>query len=147
VIHFLHVHAILLTTILCVYATLYISKGLDILPIVLLPKWLWVSAVTVGPFILIRSDHYNKRLLNHEMYHLQQQFEMLILGAYLWYAIEYLCKLVYYRDRTIAYYSVSFEREAYLSESVIGSVYNRKPYAWLKYVYWTKPLKVTVSKK
>nr|DAU35071.1 MAG TPA: hypothetical protein [Caudoviricetes sp.] len=35
------------------------------------------------------------------------------IGFYLWYIIEYLIRLIMYRDTKLAYKNISFEREAY----------------------------------
>lgn len=98
--------------------------------IVLLVRKLWFNALCIGPVIVIKEDKYSKQLLNHEYIHFRQQLEMGFVFAYLWYLIEFLIKLAYYRNLVTAYYSVSFEREAYGFQGIIGYAGNRKPYAW-----------------
>ena len=39
--------------------------------------------------------------------------ELLYIFFYLWYAVEYLIRLIIYRNTKLAYKNVSFEREAY----------------------------------
>ncbi len=102
---------------------------------VFLLKWFWYSAITVYPFVLIRERDYSRVVLNHEYIHLKQQLEMLIVFAYVWFAIEFLFKLLYYRNFRKAYMSVSFEREAVAGERLIGYLSVRKPYTWLKFIY------------
>ena len=102
-------------------------------------KWcrFWnVGGMTLWPFILV-SDRTNltKRLLHHEMIHIRQQREMLVVPFYIWYVLEWLIRLPFYgRD---AYYNISFEREAYMNDDLEYSDYleRRKPYSWFKYLW------------
>lgn len=71
----------------------------------------------------------------HETIHTKQMQEMAYIFFYLWYSIEWLVKLVHYRfDSKRAYKSLSFEREAYANETVVGYPENRKHYCWIKLV-------------
>jgi len=95
------------------------------------------TAVCLWPFIFIRPEtdiSERKDIINHEMIHARQQLEMLWLFFFLWYAIEYLIKLIRYRDHYKAYRSISFEKEAYLNDSKPGYLQIRKSYSWLKYL-------------
>lgn len=74
--------------------------------------------------------------INHEMIHIAQQKEMLVVFTYIWYWVEYLIKLVYYRNRDKAYRAVSFEREAYINDWNMGYLDKRKHYSFLKYVFY-----------
>lgn len=56
----------------------------------------------------------SKQTLNHEAIHTAQMKEMLYVGFYLWYVIEWLVKLFIYGEQ--AYRNISFEREAYAYE-------------------------------
>lgn len=106
---------------------------------VITPKYLWTSAVTIGPFILIRERNYSKTILNHEYIHYKQQLELLFIFAYLVYVIEFIIKFIYYRfDLRIAYKNISFEREAYSMQNVIGYCGHRKPYSWVQLMYIPK---------
>lgn len=108
--------------------------------VILLNKF-WFSGLAIFPFIFIRKEDYSINLLNHEYIHLKQQKEMLFIFAYLWYVIEYLIKLLYYRNFRKAYLSVSFEREARVGGNIIGYIGNRPMYNWLKFVWLPKYLK------
>ena len=88
-------------------------------------------AITLWPFIFVRKA-VKENVIRHEEIHGQQQKEMLIVLFYLWYAVEYLVRLVICRSHKEAYRNISFEQEAYLFEG--DPSYSRKPYAWLKYV-------------
>lgn len=69
---------------------------------------------------------------NHEYIHSLQQREMLYVFFYLWYVVEWLIKLVYYRDFIKAYRNISFEREAYANQYDTCYRHHRKHYAWFK---------------
>lgn len=100
-----------------------------------------VVAATIGPFILVRDKSASKRTIKHERIHVVQWVELSIVGAiaiailsfifnfsllyvllsiflfYIWYIVEYLIKLPFNGfDNSLAYRSISFEREAYGSE-------------------------------
>ena len=97
------------------------------------------AAITLWPFILIRRDWEEKAdeskyltVLRHEAIHAEQQKEMLIVFFYLWYLIEWLIRLAYYKSASEAYRNISFEREAY--ENQYKVIYNRRWFEWLKYV-------------
>ena len=92
-----------------------------------------VYAITLWPFIFIR-DEGNKRTINHEKIHLEQQKELLLVGFYLLYVIFWIIGLFKYRSTQIAYYEIPFEREAYANDDDWVYLLNRKRYAWTKYV-------------
>ena len=95
------------------------------------------TAACVWPFIFIRSDidiSKRKDILNHELIHARQQKEMLWIFFFIWYAIEYLIKLIRYRDHYKAYRSLSHEKEAYSNNFEPGYLDKRKVYSWLKYL-------------
>jgi len=89
------------------------------------------------PFIFIKRDslRQDKVFVNHERIHLQQQKELLLLPFLLWYSLEYLIRLLHYRNRREAYLNISFEREAYLNEKNLNYLSNqRKLWAFTKYL-------------
>lgn len=71
---------------------------------------------------------------NHEAIHTAQMKEMLYVFFYLWYAIEWLVRLVKLRDAHKAYRNISFEQEAYGNEENMEYTNNRRHYAWLDYL-------------
>lgn len=96
------------------------------------------KAITLWPFIFVRSDkrhRFGESSERHERIHLKQQAEMLVLPFYLWYAIEYLVRLVLYFNAKDAYYNLSFEQEAYLNQYDVDYLDNRKPYAWVRNIF------------
>ncbi len=99
----------------------------------------WYNAITFYPFIMFRKDSVNVQRLVHEIVHIRQQREMLIVGAYVWYGIELLIRLLMTRSIRLAYLQHSMEREA--RENADNKQYplTRKPYAFLKYLRPAKP--------
>ena len=91
--------------------------------------------ITIYPFVFLKSKELKKDviLINHEKIHLQQQLELLIVFFYLFYLIEWFIKLIYYRNWTIAYKNLSFEKEAYENENNFNYTKERKKYAFLNY--------------
>lgn len=72
------------------------------------------KAINICGFIFVRNDvSINKKDIVHEQIHTKQIFELLIIGFYIWYIIEWLIKLIKYKNCHIAYKNISFEREAY----------------------------------
>lgn len=93
------------------------------------------KAITFWPFVFIRKDVLlSDKDIRHESIHGEQQKEMLLIGFYLWYGIEWIIKLLYYRNSITAYKNISFEREAYSNQDNIVYLDERKPYAFMKYL-------------
>lgn len=82
----------------------------------LIPKG--YRGLTAFPFVFVkhRSDEENRVFINHEKIHLRQQLELLVIPFFIWYFIEYLVRLVQYKNPDLAYRNISFEREAYSNE-------------------------------
>lgn len=74
------------------------------------------------------------RTIIHENIHLKQQKEMLIVFFYLWYGIEWIVRLIQYKDSHEAYRNISFEREAYNNEYDDEYLSIRKFYEWIHYL-------------
>lgn len=93
-------------------------------------------AITIFPFIILNNKEFkkNKTLIRHETTHIKQQIEMLVVPFYIWYGIEFLIRLLIYKDKNKAYKNISFEREAYDNEK--NSSYNkvRRIYNFLRYL-------------
>ena len=92
--------------------------------------------ITLWPFAIMKSpDLKNDQVfINHEQIHLRQQSELLVLPFFLFYGLEYLYRLIQYKDRYIAYKNISFEREAYANEKQLDYLKERKYCAWCKYL-------------
>lgn len=82
-----------------------------------------------------KGTHITSRDLNHEYIHTVQMRELLYIGFYIWYIIEYLIRLIIYLNPKKAYRMISFEQEAYEYENVDDYVKAfRIPYRWFKYI-------------
>jgi len=67
--------------------------------------------------------------INHEAIHTAQMKELLYIGFYLIYALEWLLRLIKYFDADKAYHFIPFEKEAYLHQDDMEYLSNRKHYA------------------
>lgn len=115
-------------------------------------------AMCIWPFVFVRNSAkamYDALADNHESVHAEQQREMLLVGVLLclvafvfigpwallflplffwWYGLEYIFRLVQYRDAHKAYRNISFEREAYANQSDMGYIQSRRHFAWFNYI-------------
>lgn len=91
------------------------------------------SAMAFVWWIFARQE-LTDRVIRHEEIHIRQQKEMLVIFFLLWYGIEWLLRLIQYRNRMTAYKNISFEREAYDNMSNIGYLDTRKAYSFIKYI-------------
>ncbi|HOD09534.1 MAG TPA: hypothetical protein PLH25_03155 [Flavobacterium sp.] len=89
---------------------------------------------TFFPFVFLkyRKDTDNEVLLNHEKIHIKQQLEMLVVPFFIWYFLEFLYRLIQFRNRNIAYRNISFEREAYENEKDLNYIQSRPFWRFLK---------------
>ncbi len=89
---------------------------------------------TFFPFVFLkyRKDTDNEVLLNHEKIHIKQQLEMLVVPFFIWYFLEFLYRLIQFRNRNIAYRNISFEREAYENEKDLNYLQSRPFWRFLK---------------
>ncbi len=97
----------------------------------------FANAITLWPFILLQNKELaeDKTLLIHEQIHLKQQLEMLIIGFYLLYLIEYLMYRIKGNNHLESYLKISFEQEAYQHEHLDEYLTNRRSYFFLHYLF------------
>jgi len=124
-----------------------------------------IGGITLFPWIILRErfrsgSFYKKlafRIINHESIHIEQQKELIIIGAIIWigikllfgfgswYIIPILSFLFFYQWYLIewiirlfmkgnAYKNISFEREAYANEDDADYLKTRKRFSFLKYI-------------
>ena len=91
----------------------------------------WGSYYAINLFGVVLS----KRSLTdaearHEYIHTMQMREMLFVGFYLWYGIEWLIRLIASRSAMRAYRNTSFEREAYHYQNYPTYHCHRPRFAW-----------------
>ncbi len=96
----------------------------------------FARAITIFPFVFVsdKRSKEDKVLINHEMIHIRQQIEMLIIPFYIWYLLEFLFRLIQYGTRYDAYVNISFEKEAYVNESNLDYNKSKKFLSFLKYI-------------
>lgn len=88
------------------------------------------AGITLFCFIVFRRDvRVTPTDMRHEMTHVRQQAEWLVVGFFILYLAEFLFYYVRYRDFMRAYGHISFEREAYAHEHELDYLKRRKLWA------------------
>ena len=100
----------------------------------LIPKG--YRGLALFPFVFVKysMDKENAVFVNHERIHLRQQLELLIIPFFVLYFLEFLLRLIQYRNRDLAYRNISFEREAYTNEKDLYYLKQRSFWRFLKYI-------------
>jgi hypothetical protein len=100
----------------------------------LLPKG--YNGLAIYPFMILKSKalKQNRVVLNHERIHFRQQIELLLIPFYIWYVTEFIIYLIKYKNWHMAYYNISFEREAYNNETDFNYLKKRKFWQFLNYM-------------
>jgi hypothetical protein len=93
-------------------------------------------AITLYPFVILKHKSLKDDavLINHEKIHLKQQLELLIIPFYVWYVLEFVVRLIIYKNWLLAYKSISFEREAYAKENDLNYLKSRSFWSFIKYL-------------
>lgn len=87
-----------------------------------------IGGITLWPFIILREkNRSNKVMLNHEMIHIEQQKELLVVFFYIWYFVEFILKVFNYP-------LLSFEKECYKNQLDLKYLATRRRYSFLKYI-------------
>lgn len=90
------------------------------------------KCINLFTFLFVRKGCYMSAVdYNHEAIHTAQMKEMLFIGFYLWYFIEWVIRLF---GKGNAYKNLCFEKEAYDNDDNLTYLDTRKPYAWLDYL-------------
>ncbi len=84
-------------------------------------------------FLKYKTLKGNAIFINHERIHLRQQIELLIIPFFLVYGLEFLIRLIQYRNWHLAYRNISFEREAYRKEKDLDYLKSRSIFSFLNY--------------
>lgn len=98
----------------------------------LIPKGICVNIF--GTFWTRDASWIDKYVINHERIHTAQQRELLFIPFYIIYVIEWLARIVQYRNRHNAYMNISFEREAYANGHNLNYLSKRKIFEWRHYL-------------
>ncbi|MDD4632211.1 MAG: hypothetical protein PHQ77_08185 [Proteiniphilum sp.] len=93
-------------------------------------------AINLLGIVFARKEHatLDERVLNHEAIHTRQMLELLIIGFYIWYMLEWGIKLIRYKNRYKAYRNIGFEKEAYDNDQNMQYLKRRKWYAFKGYL-------------
>lgn len=102
---------------------------------ILVTRFVPYSAMALYPFILIKRDELrnNAELIHHEKIHHRQQLELLLVGFYILYGVNYLLNLIKHRSHYKAYREIIFEREAFAMDKDLDYLRRRKIFAFLKF--------------
>lgn len=92
------------------------------------------STINLFGILFTKSDYLSPITINHERIHTKQMLELLIVGYYLWYIIEYIIVRFCHKKQNDAYHDISFEEEAHNNDNNLHYLDNRKHFAWWKYV-------------
>jgi hypothetical protein len=95
----------------------------------------YTSAMVLWPFILVQNHEVKscKVTMHHERIHVKQQLELLVIPFYILYVFFYFINRFKGMESYTAYREIPFEREAYMEESNLDYIKNRKLWAWVKY--------------
>ena len=91
-------------------------------------------AINLFGFIFARKEYkpLSTRVINHEAIHSAQMKELLYIGFYLLYLLEWITRVFISKN---AYRNISFEREAYENETNSKYSSSRRRFGWTKYVF------------
>ena len=94
------------------------------------------NGLTLWPFVILKYKDLrrDKVLLNHEQIHLRQQLELLVIPFFIWYLLEFIVRLIVYKNRALAYRNISFEKEAYKNERNLQYLDGRSFWRFLKFI-------------
>ena len=92
-----------------------------------------ISAITLFPFIISR-DEMSDTTIRHEMIHIEQQRELLVIFFYILYVWYWLKGKVKGTTNDEAYMYIPFEQEAYRKMYDEDYIFKRERHAWRKYI-------------
>lgn len=91
------------------------------------------TAINLFGLLFVRKGAVvTERLLNHERIHTAQMKELLYVGFYIWYFLEWLIELANYGK--LSYYSNTFEREARANDENLDYLKTRPFFGFWKYI-------------
>lgn len=104
---------------------------------VIINKWLPIGKnfYAINLFgIIFAKGNCDKYVINHERIHSRQMLELLVIPFYLIYVVEWVIRIIMYKDSLKAYRNISFEREAYSNDSNLNYLQKRNPYSFISYL-------------
>lgn len=94
----------------------------------------FVAINLFGVLFVRKNQSISETTLIHESIHTAQIKELLYVGFYLWYILEWFIKLIKYRDADKAYRNIRFEREAYANQYYPDYLKYRKKFSFMDYL-------------
>jgi len=91
-----------------------------------------IWAITLYPFIICKGK-LDQQTRTHEIIHLYQQRELLLIGFYILYVWYWLVGVWKFRSFHTAYRAIPFEKEAYTHDQDPTYPIRRKAFSWRKY--------------
>lgn len=103
-------------------------------PVLVVPS-LRANGMALFPFILVKLEksRFDEVMIRHEIIHLRQQLELLVIPFYFFYLLNYLFNRLLYKHHHEAYMNIVFEREAYANDASPDYLKRRKMFSWRKY--------------
>lgn len=93
------------------------------------------TAINICSILFVRKGiNPSPTLINHENIHTHQIKELLYIFFYILYILEFIFRLIQYRNWNKAYRNISFEREAYSNEDNYMYLSNRKRFCFIRYL-------------
>ena len=94
-----------------------------------------MAGITIYPFIFMqKSPGEHPFVYNHELIHIAQNEELLVVGFYIALLLSYIINLVKYRNIFKSYENIPFEREAYACMKNMEYLQSRKLFAWVQFL-------------
>jgi hypothetical protein len=99
-------------------------------------SFLPARGMALFPFVLIKypEDITNQRLIRHELIHIRQQVELMVIPFYVFYLTNYLWNRLKGQSHQQAYLNICFEREAYENDKYIDYLKYRRIWSFLNYL-------------
>lgn len=93
------------------------------------------TAINFFGIIFARKEYrpLSSRVVNHENIHTSQMKELLFVGFYLLYLIDWIIPFFKCKNAKEAYRSIRFEKEAYANENDLYYLNNRNKFSWRNY--------------
>ena len=93
------------------------------------------KAINLFGILFVRGNaKINDTTINHERIHTAQMKELLYIPFYVLYVLEWIVKLIQFRNGHMAYRNISFEREAYQNQENTQYLKSRRFFNFLKYM-------------
>ena len=93
------------------------------------------DAMNLLGFLWVRSiEDLSDNILRHEAIHTLQLRELWYLPYYIWYGLEFVIRLLKYRNWDKAYRNICFEQEAYANSKNLNFRTEKEKFSFLKYM-------------